>query len=103
MKPLLERRTIKEILELSDHPTIDEVKRNYKRLVKLYHPDINKRPEAEECIKRINQAYDICIKKRPISQQPQPERRSPIIFTVHVYYGTNYFYSGTGTTGTETW
>ena len=98
MKPLLERTTIKEILELSEHPTLDEVKKNYKRLVKLYHPDINKNSEAGEYMKRINRAYDICMKKNIVSQQPRPQPSGPIIFTFHVNYG---MYSETSSTSTR--
>ena len=58
MKPILERQTIGEILELTTSPyepvNQEEVKRNYKRLIMQYHPDRNKTPEAEEYTKRLN-------------------------------------------------
>jgi hypothetical protein len=47
------------ILELSANPAHEEVKARYKQLVKQYHPDVNKKPEAAKYMKRINQAYAI--------------------------------------------
>lgn len=88
MKPILERRTIKEILELSDRPTLDEVKRNFKRLAMKYHPDRNKTPEAEEYMKRINQAYAIAMQKAPQSiPRPQPVRRQTIVVVITYQQG----------------
>lgn len=83
MKPILERRTIKEILELSDRPTLDEVKKNFKRLAMQYHPDRNRTPEAEEYMKRINQAYALAMQKAPQSNpRPQPVRRETIVVVI---------------------
>lgn len=102
MKSILQRKTVKEILELSDNPKLEEIKRNYKRLVKQYHPDINKSPEAAEYMKLLNKAYAIATgKEKPtqqsIPQQPQQPQYNPYSgfgfgygqgFTWRVYYGT---------------
>ena len=46
------------ILEVSPTATLAEIKRAYRRLVRQYHPDLNK--EALDIhIKRLNEAYDI--------------------------------------------
>jgi molecular chaperone DnaJ len=37
----------------------EDIKRAYRRLVKQYHPDIYKGPEADERIKEINEAYEV--------------------------------------------
>lgn len=98
MKPLLQRTTIKEILELPDNPTLDDVKRNYKRLVKQYHPDINKAKEAEEYMKRINQAYTQALKaltRQQQPQQPQYRYRTNIVITV-TFYGNGSVHTFTG-------
>lgn len=55
LKPVHERVTIREILELSEYPTFDEVKRNYKRLIKQYHPDVNK--DGLPYTLKLNEAY----------------------------------------------
>lgn len=104
MKPILERTTIKEILELSDRPTLDEVKKNYKRLALKYHPDINKTPEANEYMKRINQAYAVAMQKAPqVNQAPQPVRRETIVVVVTYYGGSYSSWTNEGTTGGINW
>ena len=47
-----------EYLELPSTATAEEVKKQYRKLTKLYHPDINKEPGAEDKFKKINQAYN---------------------------------------------
>jgi hypothetical protein len=37
----------------------DEIKRAYRRLAVMYHPDKNPDPEAENLFKTINEAYDV--------------------------------------------
>jgi len=37
----------------------DEIKRAYRRLAVLYHPDKNRDPAAESIFKKINEAYDV--------------------------------------------
>lgn len=37
----------------------DEIKRAYRRLAVLYHPDKNRDPSAEGIFKKINEAYDV--------------------------------------------
>lgn len=46
------------ILQLDDYSEVSVVKRQYRKLAKLYHPDVNTdNPEAEEIIKIINKAH----------------------------------------------
>lgn len=95
---VLQRVTTREILELSERPTEQEIKANYKRLIKKYHPDINKSPEALEYTKRLNVAYkhamDIMEKIKQGLTNPQ---HAGIVVTVHYTY-TN----GSSSTG-DTW
>ncbi|GIJ64999.1 DnaJ C-terminal domain-containing protein [Virgisporangium aurantiacum] len=37
----------------------DEIQREYRKLARTYHPDVNKDPGAEERFKEISEAYDI--------------------------------------------
>ena len=46
-----------EILGVTRKTPIQEIKLNYRHLAKLYHPDTNKSPEAEEKFKDVNEAY----------------------------------------------
>lgn len=58
--PLLdpEERRALATLDLAPRPTLGEIKRRYKELVKKLHPDTNGGDrKAEEKLKKINQAY----------------------------------------------
>ncbi len=46
-----------QILGVSRDASLDEIKSAYRRLAKLYHPDRNPDPSAEEKFKEINEAY----------------------------------------------
>lgn len=47
------------ILDLPQNTNLDDVKKQYKLLAKKWHPDLNKAPEAEETLKKINEAYRV--------------------------------------------
>jgi len=44
-------------LELGDSFNLEDVRRAFKRLARMYHPDVSNVPDAEERFKRINHAY----------------------------------------------
>jgi curved DNA-binding protein CbpA len=46
------------ILEVSADATQAQIKRSYRRLARLYHPDLN-RGAQDTRIKQLNEAYDI--------------------------------------------
>jgi DnaJ-class molecular chaperone len=47
------------VLEVPETASIDEIKKSYRRLSMLYHPDRNKNnPEATAKIQKINEAYE---------------------------------------------
>ena len=51
-----------EILEVSENASQEVIEKAYKALVKKYHPDLQpneKKHDAEDKIKIINEAYDI--------------------------------------------
>lgn len=56
------------ILQLSENATLDEVKKSYRNLAKLYHPDkvahlgANHQKGAEEKFKKIQDAYEVLLK-----------------------------------------
>jgi molecular chaperone DnaJ len=44
--------------------SVDEIKKKYKKLVKIFHPDVNaNNKEAEKKFKEITEAYKILLKK----------------------------------------
>lgn len=47
-----------KILEVPDTSTIDEIKKSYRKLSMIYHPDRNKSVDAIEKIRKINEAYE---------------------------------------------
>jgi len=44
--------------------SVEEIKKNYKKLVKIFHPDVNDNNKiAEKKFKEINEAYRVLLKK----------------------------------------
>jgi DnaJ-class molecular chaperone len=56
-----------DILEINPDATENEIKKAYLHLVKLYHPDKNKLPNAVEHFQQIQTAYEILI--NPITRE----------------------------------
>jgi len=56
-----------QILGVSRNATTEEIKEAYKRLARLYHPDVNPSKDAEERFKRINEAY--AVLKDPVKRK----------------------------------
>ena len=58
-----EAQALKE-LELEVPISLEKVKKNYKKLVKIFHPDVNgNNKKAEEKFKQINESYKLLLKK----------------------------------------
>ena len=53
------KKTYYEILEVDKKASQEDIKSAYRRLAKLYHPDKNKLPDAEEMFKGIAEAYSV--------------------------------------------
>ena len=63
------------ILGVSQKANFQEIKKSYRRLAKKYHPDRNKSPNAEETIKKINQAFEILSDRKKLSEKyPQHKK-----------------------------
>ena len=52
-----------KVLGVSFGAGMADVTSSYKRLCRLYHPDVNSDPESEELMKRINIAYTVLREK----------------------------------------
>ena len=53
-----------KILGLSLPISLEKIKKKYKKLVKIFHPDVNdNNKKAENRFKEINEAYKILLKK----------------------------------------
>lgn len=57
-----------QILNLPNTATPEEAKKQYRKLAKEFHPDVNKSPDAEDKFKKINQAYEVIEK----GESPEP-------------------------------
>ena len=53
------KRDYYEVLGVSKDAKKEDIKRAYRRLVKKYHPDVNKEADAEEKFKEIQEAYEV--------------------------------------------
>lgn len=47
-----------DVLGVSKDATESEIKKSYRKLVRKYHPDVSKAPDADEKIAEINNAYE---------------------------------------------
>mgnify|MGYP001407504477 CR=1 FL=1 len=60
----IEEQKSLEVLRLKMPINVEKIKKAYKRLVKIFHPDVNKEnDEAENKFKEINHGYKILLKK----------------------------------------
>ena len=50
-------------INLKQPITLEQIKKKYKKLVKIFHPDVNdNNKEAEEKFKEINKSYKVLLK-----------------------------------------
>ncbi len=60
---LEDAKALKE-LNLEMPISLEKIKKNYKKLVKIFHPDVNgNNKKAEEKFKQINESYKLLLKK----------------------------------------
>lgn len=55
----MDKRDYYEVLGVSKDSSKDEVKKAYRKLVKKYHPDMNKEDDAEGKFKEVQEAYEV--------------------------------------------
>jgi curved DNA-binding protein CbpA len=61
------------ILEVPPTATLAEIKRSYRRLARLHHPDLNKQA-IDSHIKRLNEAYEVL--RDPLKRAAYDELRA---------------------------
>jgi ribosomal protein L37AE/L43A len=57
--PVVRQYKYYKILEVDKNATQDEIKRAFRRLANVYHPDANPKAEAHEKFKKINEANEV--------------------------------------------
>lgn len=55
----MEYKDYYKILGLEKNATDSDIKKEYRKLARKYHPDVSKASDAEEKFKAINEAYDV--------------------------------------------
>ncbi len=56
---MADKRDFDEVLGIAPGVSADELQREYRKLARKFHPDINKDPGAEATFKEIAEAYDV--------------------------------------------
>src|SRR3989449_5177376 len=70
-------RDLYEVLGGNPPASPDAIKRAYRRLVKRYHPDVNKQRGAKEMFLQVKEAYEIlsnALLRREYDERTAPER-----------------------------
>ncbi|WMJ71910.1 J domain-containing protein [Cytophagaceae bacterium ABcell3] len=64
------------ILGLKPGASENQIRKAFKKKAKKFHPDLNDSPDAQQMFVKIQEAYDVLLKKKPIFtssyQQPDP-------------------------------
>lgn len=55
----MDKKDYYEVLGVSKGSSKEDIKKAYRKLVKKYHPDVNKEPDAEEKFKEVQEAYEV--------------------------------------------
>ena len=62
-------------LDLEMPISLRKIKKNYKKLVKIFHPDVNgNNKKAEEKFKQINESYKLLLKKFIKKMENKPNK-----------------------------
>lgn len=73
---MLSKKQCYKVLGLSNGASKEQIKKAYRQLALLYHPDHNSDPEAAEKFKEINHAYAILIGKEKL---PTVQKTKPVV------------------------
>src|SRR2546426_5009158 len=68
-------RDLYEVLGVKPTASLDAIKRAYRRLVKRYHPDVNKARGAKEMFLEVKEAYEVL--SNPLLRREYDERTVP--------------------------
>ena len=79
--------TAYDILQIPHDSGQAEIKTAYRRLAKLYHPDVNKAPNAPELFAALNQAFEQLkhVKPTPIDTRQEEARAKRAVYGMKLY------------------
>lgn len=83
-RPFVRRYRYYEVLEVATNATQDEIRRAYRKLAKMYHPDVNPNPEAHEKFKTINEAYEVLSDPTRRAAYDNSPAECPVCWTYEV-------------------
>ena len=63
-RPLTPSEDLYRTLQVEPNADLEAIHAAYRRLARLYHPDLNPRPEAAERMRAINAAYRVLADPR---------------------------------------
>lgn len=89
-----------DILGVSKDATDKEIKKAYRKLVRKYHPDVSKAPDADEKIAEINNAYETL---RDSDKRAEYDAMQANPFTSGGFGGTGGFGGAGGGQGNFRW
>ncbi len=64
-----------QTLGITHRATLTEIKAAYRKMARLYHPDVSKDPEAEDKFVEINEAYEYLINRRTGKVYSEPQKK----------------------------
>jgi len=81
-----------EVLSINRKATIEEIKKAYRKQVKIYHPDVSTDPEAVEKIKLINRAYQVLVNPKSRDDYDASPAECPSCYTHEVIQAIELLY-----------
>lgn len=86
--PLVSLSDARELLECKENEDVDNIRKQYRKLARKYHPDKN--PEGRDVFDKIQEAYELLILPKHAISGPDPIHLQLIIKTqVNIFLKTD--------------
>jgi len=82
-----------EILQIDETASKGEIKKQFRKLVRMYHPDINSTIEAEEIFKSINKAAEVLLDDEKRKKYDGLRKNNSIFKNKNYRYQNSYSFS----------
>ena len=77
----MSNRDYYEVLGLGKGASDDEIKAAFRKLARVYHPDVSKEENAEEKFKEINEAYGVLSDSDKRARYDRFGKEGPVSYT----------------------